>query len=154
MQAFLHWVQFTHVEISWCSTGLVIDVNFVALIKNVSLPFQTTIESVSCLVGLGWFFSVRLALRNSSLLELCLSADAQDLFQRCWNRSHFTAASAGVCGAGKMGQCCLQNPLRVFSRALSWASSSRMHQPRNAVGPPWQLHSLIDSTTGNETRGS
>lgn len=119
MQAFLHWVQFTHVEISWCSTRLVIDVNFVALIKNVSLPFQTTIESVSCLVGLGWFFSVHLALRNSSLLELCLSADARDLFQRCcWNRSHFTAASAGVCGTGKMGQCCLQNPSESLLQGL------------------------------------
>lgn len=40
-------------EISWCSAGLVINVSFVALIRIVSLPFQATIESVSCLVGLG-----------------------------------------------------------------------------------------------------
>lgn len=68
-------------EISWCATGLVIDANFVALNKNVSFPFQTTIESVSCLVGLVWVFLMHLAQRNSSLFELCLSADAQDLFQ-------------------------------------------------------------------------
>lgn len=42
-------------EISWCSAGLVIDVNFVVLIKNVFLPFQTMIESVSFWVGLGIF---------------------------------------------------------------------------------------------------
>lgn len=67
-------------KISWCSTGLVIDVNFVALIKNVSLPFQTAIESMSCLVGLVGFFSIHLAQRNFSLFELCLSADAQGPF--------------------------------------------------------------------------
>lgn len=120
MQAFLHWVEFTHVEISWCSTGLVIDVNFVALIKNVSFPFQTMRESVSCLVGLVWVFLIHLAQGNSFLLvwavhRTVILCDALDLFQRCcWNWSHFTAASAGVSGDGKIPQNISESLLQGF----------------------------------------